>query len=61
MDGNAYVIVRAGAMLSDLSFEIRTSRISCAVRIYCAVIIMQRQNEQSASALRQLPKRAAAL
>ena len=28
VDGNAYVIVRAGAMLSDLSFEIRTSRIS---------------------------------
>ena len=28
VDGNAYVIVRAGARLSDLSFEIRTSRIS---------------------------------
>lgn len=28
VDGNAYAIVRAGARLSDLSFEIRTSRIS---------------------------------
>ncbi|MBQ0087022.1 MAG: hypothetical protein KBS72_04995 [Bacteroidales bacterium] len=28
VDGNAYVIVRAGARLSDLSFEIRTSCVS---------------------------------